>query len=64
MKTNQENIIISEGHRALWQTIIAAIFYTITLGLILFMLFVLYVEISERSLTSCIGVLSFAMTHF
>lgn len=60
----KDNIIISEGRRALWQTIIAALFYTVTIALILLMILFLYIDFSLPMAINCIGVFSIAAFTF
>ncbi len=64
METNQENIIISEGKRPFWQTCIAALFYTVTIALVLLIIIIPYLEFNEASIKACIDVIPFAVITF
>ena len=64
MKTNQENIIISEGRRPVWQTALAALFYTVALGLFLLILFLMFKSFGVKTATGCVEIFSIALTAF
>ncbi len=64
MSSKIDNILVSEGNRPLWQIIIAAVFYTVSLLLMLLSLYILYIDFTINAAKDCVGILSFATTAF
>ncbi|MFL9837601.1 hypothetical protein ABS768_08835 [Flavobacterium sp. ST-75] len=64
MEKTLDNVIISEGRRPFWQTIIAALFYTVTAGLLLMAVIAFFLELSMETLKGIIGIVSLSIVTF
>lgn len=64
MNPNQENIIISEGSRPFGQTLLAAIFYTVTIAVVLYMIIIPCLALTEASVMVSINIIPFAILTF
>ena len=58
MKYNQNEIVVSEGKRPFWQTIMAALLYTLSVGLLLYFISFLFV-VDYNNTKQLNGVVSF-----
>lgn len=64
MEKTLDNVIISEGRRPFWQTIIAALFYTATVGLFLIAVISLLLDFSMESFKGIIAIISLSIITF
>jgi len=58
----KKNIFVSEGKRPLWQVIIAALAFTICIAVLVFVIFILYVDHSMNAFGDCVGILGFGFS--